>query len=240
MKHLGSLFVTFTLPLLVARADLTLVQKIEGAGPLSELTMKIKGDKVRVEAAPEVSTIVDSKTGEMLNIMHAQKMVMRVTGEQAKAAAAMAGQSMLGENQAAAGKPKLVATGKKETISGYETDEYLCETSAFKASYWVAKNYPQGDLIMKQLQSTTPQTWGSAGGVGMPDFRDFPGLPLRTNISMGDQQFVTTVTSVKLDPLDPAIFTLPQGYQEMKMPDLNSLLGGDKAATPAAKASPKR
>lgn len=227
----------FSLLTLPARGDLTLVQKVEGAGPLAEMTMKVKGDKVRVEATPEVTSIVNGKTGEMLNIMHAQKMVMRVSAEQAKAVAAMTGSAMTGQDPKTADKVKITPTGKKETISGHETEEYIADAPTFKASYWVAKNYPQGDAIMKQLQSMTPEAW-KAGGLGMPDFRDFPGLPLRTNVSMNGQQYVSTITSVKLDPLNDSDFAVPQGYQEMQMPDVNSLMGGQPGATPAA--SPKK
>ena len=237
MKRLTCSAVLSLALLASARADLTIVQKIEGAGSLPEMTMKIKGDKIRIEATPEVTSIFDGKTGEMANIMNAQKVVMRMSADQAKAAAAMAG------NQLTAGakpgeKVKVTPTGKKEKINGHDTEEYVVETPQYKASYWVAKNYPQGDAIMKQLQATNSQAWNSAS-MGMPDFRDFPGLPVRTNISMGGQNYATTITAVKLDPLPDSEFTVPQGYQEMKMPNMDALKGG-KPDAPAAAASPTK
>ena len=218
-----------------ARADLTITQKIEGAGALPEMTMKVKGDKIRIEATPEVTSIFDGKTGEMINIMNSQKMVMRMSAEQAKAAASMAGGQLSSQGVKTDEKVKVTPTGKKEKINGHDAEEYVAETPAYKASYWVAKDYPQADLIMKQLQATSSQAWNSTG-MGMPDFRDFPGVPIRTNVSMGGQNYVTTITGVKLDPLPDAEFTVPQGYQEMKMPNMDSLLGGkpDTAATPKA------
>jgi hypothetical protein len=218
-----------------ARADLTITQKIEGAGALPEMTMKIKGDKIRIEATPEVTSIFDGKTGEMVNIMTAQKMVMRMSAEQAKAAASMAGNQLASQGMKTGEKVKITPTGKKEKINGHDAEEYVADTPAYKASYWVAKNYPNGESIMKQLQATNSQAWNSTG-MGMPDFRDFPGLPIRTNVSMGGQNYVTTITGVKLDPLPDAEFTVPQGYQEMKMPNMDALLGGkpDPAATPSS------
>ena len=218
-----------------ARADLTITQKIEGAGALPEMTMKIKGDKIRIEATPEVTSIFDGKTGEMVNIMTAQKMVMRMSADQAKAAASMAGNQLASQGVKTGEKVKVTPTGKKEKINGHDAEEYVADTPAYKASYWVAKNYPNADSIMKQLQATSSQAW-NATGMGMPDFRDFPGLPIRTNVSMGGQSFVTTITGVKMDPLPDTEFTVPQGYQEMKMPNMDALLGGkpDPAATPPA------
>ncbi len=221
-----------------ARADLTLVQKIEGAGALPEMTMKIKGDKIRIEASPEVTSIFDGKTGEMMNIIKAQKMVMRMSADQAKAAAAMAGNQLAAQGLKPGEKPKVTPTGKKEKINGHDAEEFVVETPQYKASYWVARNYPQVDSIMKQLQATSSQAWNSSG-MGMPDFRDFPGLPIRTNVSMGGQNYVTTITAVKMDPLPDAEFTAPPGYQEIKMPSMDGLMGG-KPDSPASAASPKK
>lgn len=232
MKRIPCFALALVAALTSARADLTIVQKIEGAGALPEMTMKIKGEKVRIEATPEVTSIFDGKTGEMVNIMNAQKMVMRMSAEQAKAAAAMAGNQLAAQGAKPGEKVKVTPTGKKEKINGHDTEEYVAETPAYKASYWVAKNYPQGDAIMKQLQATSSQAL-SATSMGMPDFRDFPGLPIRTNVSMGGQNYSTTITAVKMDTLPESEFTVPQGYQEMKMPSMESLMGG-KLETPAA------
>jgi hypothetical protein len=221
-----------------ARADLTLVQKIEGAGALPEMTMKIKGDKIRIEASPEVTSIFDGKTGEMMNIIKAQKTVMRMSADQAKAAAAMAGNQLAAQGLKPGEKPKVTPTGKKEKINGHDAEEFVVETPQYKASYWVARNYPQVDSIMKQLQATSSQAWNSSG-MGMPDFRDFPGLPIRTNVSMGGQNYVTTITAVKMDPLPDAEFTVPPGYQEIKMPNMDGLMGG-KPDSPGSAASPKK
>lgn len=224
------------------RADLTIVQQIEGAGPVAQVTMKIKGDKARIEATPQVTSIFDGKTGEVLSILNDQKMVMRTSAAQAKAAAsAMAAQT--GQPAAApGGKLKITPSGKKETINGFETEEFVVDNPSYKASYWIARNYPQGEAIMKQLQAMNPDALNT-GAMATPDFRDFPGLPIRTNVTMGDTKFVSTIKSVNLDPLPATEFAVPAGYQEMKMPDVNSMLGKpDAAKTDAAKpaASPKR
>ena len=117
-----------------ARADLTLVQKIEGAGALPEMTMKIKGDKIRIEASPEVTSIFDGKTGEMVKIIKAQKMVMRMSADQAKAAAAMAGNQLAAQGLKPGEKPNVTPTGKKEKINGHDAEEFVVETPQYKAS----------------------------------------------------------------------------------------------------------
>src|SRR5213076_2453612 len=38
-----------------ARADFTIVQNVEGKGQNHEITLKIKGDKIRMEATPQMT-----------------------------------------------------------------------------------------------------------------------------------------------------------------------------------------
>jgi len=221
MKLLGYSFL-FSALLLSARADLTIVQKMEGIGPISETTMKIKGDKARVDVNPKITAIIDGKTGEMSNLMHDQKVVMRMSAEKMKAAMEMAAQFNKSEKKENAEKPKFARSGKKEVINGYDTEEFIYETPQFKASYWIASKYPDAAAILKQLQSVNPAIW-KASNAQMPDYRDFPGLPIRTVISSGGNQITSTLTSVKQDPLSDADFEVPKDYREMKLPDMHGL-----------------
>src|SRR6266496_3822551 len=77
-----ALSVSFLLP---ARADLTIVQKVEGVGPATDMTIKIKGDKARVEASPQLTTIVDGKSGEVINLINDEKTVVRISPDKMKA-----------------------------------------------------------------------------------------------------------------------------------------------------------
>jgi len=71
------------------RADLTLIQKVDAAGTTGEMTIKFKGDKIRIDPAPELSMITDSKTGDTVTLMHGEKKAMRISGDKMKAAAEM-------------------------------------------------------------------------------------------------------------------------------------------------------
>jgi hypothetical protein len=218
MKLLGSSLLVSAVLLLSARADLTIVQKVEGLGPVSEMTIRIKGDKVKVDATPQVTSIIDGKTGEMLNLMNEQK-VTEMTQK-------------FSESKQPAEKPKLTPTGKKQTINGNETEEYVCETPDFKARYWIATKYPEGATILRQLQAMNPEAWG-AQTKGLPDYRSFPGVPIKTTVSMKGQEITTTLTSIKQDPIGAAEFSVPPGYTEMPMPDF--MTAPPAAASPSPK-----
>jgi hypothetical protein len=200
--------------LLEARADLTVVQKVEGAGQNGEITVKIKGDKERIDAPSQPTRIIDGKTGEMTDLMNDKKSFVRISAEQMKAAAETISKFDDGKQ---ASPRKLTPTGKKETINGYETEEFVYETPQFKASFWVAAKYPDAAGILKQMQAPVSGAW-KPSNMGMPDYTDFAGLPLKTVISVGDNQVVTTIMSIKKDSISASEFDIPKDFQELKKP----------------------
>jgi nitrogen regulatory protein PII len=215
------LSVSFFLP---AHADLTIVQKVEGVGAATDMTIKIKGDKVRVEASPQVTTILDAKTGEVTNLMNDQKTVVRISAEKAKAVTNMI--NKFDAKKEGAGKVKLTPTGQKETVNGYETEKYTYDAPDFKGTYWIAPNYPDGAAILAQLQSITSEFWKTTNTT-MPDYHDFPGLPIRTRMTMtkqsqptkpggtalgGAPEITTTIISANQTPISAAEFAVPSDF----------------------------
>ncbi|MDQ3199805.1 MAG: DUF4412 domain-containing protein [Verrucomicrobiota bacterium] len=210
-----------------ARADLTIVQKVEGADGSHQITMKVKGDKARVEVGPQVTTILDAKSGDIVNLMTEKKMVMRIPGEKAKMMAEMAKSFVKGE---AGDQATPKATGKKQTINGYETVEYVSESPKFHATYWVATTYPDYKNILQQMAILQKGAFEQITK-GMPNYHALPGLPLRTEVKVSGQEepIVSTIESVKTSPLPDSDFSVPAGYSEMKLPDF---LGGQQPAKP--------
>ncbi len=219
-----TLVVATTLP---ALADFTIVQKVEGKGKMNEITLKIRGDKIRLEASPQITMIVDGRTGDTITLMNTQKRIVRISGDKAKAIAEMAAKYGGGTTE----KPKLVATGKKMTINGYEADEYVADTKMFKAHYWIAPSFPNSVEIMKQLQTVIPAAWNDLAK-GMINYRDLPGFPVRTQITVGDDNIISTVVAVKTDALSEADFLPPKDFQEVKIPNVE--MSTEKPAPPPA------
>ena len=238
-----ALSVSFLLP---ARADLTIVQKVEGVGPVTDMTIKIKGDKARVEASPQLTTIVDGKTGEVINLINDEKTVVRISPDKMKAVTDMI--KKFNAPKEGAEKATLTPTGQKETVNGYETEQYTYDGPEFKATFWIATNYPDGAAILAQLQSIKSEFWNAAN-TRMPDYRDFPGVPIRTRmvITKPDQanktgattpsratEITTTIASVSQNPLSDAEFMVPSDFKETKLPDIF----GKKNTAPSVSPSP--
>ena len=225
MKALAFSLTFLTAFSLTARADFTIVQKVEGKGQGNEITLKVKGDKIRMEATPQMTMIVDGRTGDTITLMNAQKRIVRISGDKAKAIAEMAAKYGGGSTE----KPKLVATGKKMTVLGYEAEEYVADGKSFKARYWIAPSFPNSAAIMKQLQSVIPAAWNDLAK-GMIDYRDLPGFPLRTQVKVGEDEITSTVVAVKIDSLSDEEFLPPKDFHEVKIPNVE--MSADKSQAP--------
>jgi hypothetical protein len=253
-----------------ARADLTIVysttvqpasqtQKAGEPAAATNMAIKIKGDKARIESSPQLTMIFDGTTGEVINLMNDQKTVVRISPEKLKAVTDML--SKFSNKKPEPENPKLTPTGHKEMVNGYETEQYTYDGPDFKAIYWVAPSYPNGAAILTQLQSVKSEFWDAAN-TRMPDFRDFPGLPIRTRLIMAKQavekqpgasgsakqavekkpgassgdatEITSTITSVNQNPISDSEFTIPSDYKEANLPDIF----GQRTAAPSVSPSP--
>src|SRR5438093_12832735 len=123
----------------------------------NNMTIKIKGDKMRIDASPKMTTIFDGTTSEVINLIRDQKTVIRISPEKMKAVTDML--ERFKSDKAGPEKPVLKPTGQKEVVNGYETEQYTYDGPNFKATYWVAPNYPNGAAILAQLQSVKSEFW---------------------------------------------------------------------------------
>jgi uncharacterized protein DUF4412 len=241
----SSLVLTFAI--VAARADLTIVysttvqppghdQKAEGtpseAAAANNMTIKVKGDKARIDASPQITILFDGGTGELLNLFNDQKTIFRVSPDKMRAIADML--NKVSTKRPSSETPRLTPTGKREMINGYDTEQYTYDGPDFKATYWIAPNYPNGAAVLAQLQSIKSEFWDAAN-TKMPDFRDFPGLPIRMRMIVGKKnqadahgdsapdhpaEITSTVTSVSLDSIADKQFIVPADFKETKLPDI--------------------
>jgi hypothetical protein len=233
--------------ILPVRADLTIVystmvepasqaQKApatpDGIVTGTNMTIRIKGDKARIDATPQMTAIFDGRTGELINLLNDQKTLVRFSPDKMRAIAGML--KTFSSNKAGSNKPRLTPTGQKEMINGYDTEQYTYGGPDFKATYWIAPNYPNGAAVLAQLQSIKSELWDAAN-TKMPDFRDFPGLPIRMRMIVNKEnhagepsaspsgrptEITSTVTGVSLDSIADSQFTVPPGFKETSLPDI--------------------
>lgn len=195
----------------IARADLTLTQQMETSqgGEKALVHTKIKDGKIRTDVGREMTAIIDSRTGDTTSLLHAQKAVVKISGADIKAAQAST-------NKDAAVPEAPTPTGRKETISGFECEEYVSTFNGQRIEVWLAKNVPDLDEIYGQLSALK-----SSGGPESQWFSDpkFKGIPVRTVAEVpGAGKATITLVSINRDPLPDSDFEIPSDYQELKMP----------------------
>jgi hypothetical protein len=260
MKTVFCSLVLTSFVILPVRADLTIVYStmVEPASQAQKaqatpdgivagttMTIRIKGDKARIDASPQMTAIFDGRTGELINLLNDQKTLVRFSPDKMRAIADML--KTVSSNKAGSNKLRLTPTGQKEMINGYDTEQYTYDGPDFKATYWIAPNYPNGAAVLAQLQSIKSELWDAAN-TKMPDFRDFPGLPIRMRMIVGKQnhagehgatpsghpaEITSSVTSVSLDSIADSQFAVPPDFKETSLPDIFN-----KNATPSVSPNP--
>lgn len=213
-----NLLVRLALPLLLvatASADWVIESNVESAKANGVLTIKVKGDKMRMDIPNgrigAVSSIVDTKTGDTLQIVHAQKAAMKIDGEAMK--------KMVANTRDKAGfkdgdASEMKPTGETEKVGEYDCEIYTWSNGPISKKFWVAKNHPQA-AALKDMEKR--MRTGFLGGMG-PDVTALPGAVIKTETTTPAGNTRTLITSVKEQDIDPKDFEVPEGYQTMAAP----------------------
>ena len=182
--------------------------------------MKVGADKVRTDVSPQMSTITDTKTGDITTLMHQQKSFMVISAATSKAMMDQMAKAMQQMGGITPGAPKLQATGKKDKVNGYDTDEYTFANGNIKGTYWIASAYPNAKEITAAMAKF--QQGGLAGMTRefTPDFSGIAGVPIKSEVDLNGQKIVTQLESAKDEPADPTAYQVPTDYTEMKMPGI--------------------
>lgn len=198
-----------------AVADWVIVQKATTDGQAQEIAIKIKGDKTRMDVADQVTIIANNATADITMLMHAQKMMMKMDAASIKAAMAMASGSLGGNAGEPAAKPE--ATGQKEKVGVYDCEIYTWKGQLGTGKFWVAKDFA-GYKELNESQDKLMQAMGNPAAALTPKASDFPGMVIKSEVQMMGKTSVSELVSAKEEAVEDTVFTLPTGYQEMKMP----------------------
>ena len=195
----------------IARADVIIEQKMESAVMNGNMTMKIKGDNARMDmpspVGGNVTVIMNTKSGDMTTLMHAQKMAMKMNMNDAKKQIEASG-----IDPSKTEKPK--ATGVSEKVGEWTADVYEFNMSGMTGKIWAAKDFPNAKSIKDQMAKMSA---ASAGGFDVSKL-DVPGMVVKTQMTTPVGAMTTTLVKASESPVEDSEFVIPTGYNEMKMP----------------------
>ena len=213
MKALRTLALILT-SALAAHADVVIEQELQSAMANGKMVMKVKGDKARLDMpspAGPASVILNFTTGEMTTVMHAQKMAMKSDLKTMKPQMEAA-QKATGVDLSKVEKPK--ATGATEKVGQWTTEVYELQGAGANGKIWAAKDYPNAQVIKDAMKKVAEAT---AAGIDMSKL-DVPGLIVKSLLKTTAGDMITTLTKATEEPVADSEFTLPAGYNELKMP----------------------
>jgi hypothetical protein len=217
-----------------ARADFVIQQKMESASQNGDMTMKIKGDKIRVDmtAGPmgSMSMIMDLDAGDSTTLLHQQKMAIKVSAAQMQQTMQQM-KSRLNNGATNAEPPKLQDTGKTETVGGYNAEIYTWTNNNNNSggTIWVAKDFPNYADIKTQLDKLNKSPMVEMSKGMAPDTTTLPGMVVKTKSDMQGQEVTTTLISAQEEPVDASAFEIPKDYQEMTSPAMPSQSAPERA-----------
>lgn len=200
-----------------ARGDFVIVQKVEGNMQSGTMTIRMKDGKARADITPQLSTITDSASGDTITLLHTQKTFMRIPAERTRALMEQM-QKIQGATPPPTQPPQLKPANKKEKIENYECELYTWSAPGVEASYWIAKDYPNAAGILAAMEKNLNSgLTGLARGM-TPRPTEFPGMVMKTEMTINGQRVLTSLVSVAEENVDPALFEIPKTYKEAPTP----------------------
>jgi len=214
--------------LTAARADWTITQKVEGAMNSGQMTLRIKGDKARLDVNTQITALTDLNTGDSITLNHTARVFIKIPGSEA----AKMRDSVLGLKEGVSvPAPTLTTTGHKEKIGDYECEVFTWSVGEMKVTDWIAAGYPNFKPYLAVLARFQNAGLARAAQPLMPPLESFPGMVLKREMSHRGITTTTTLLSGKEGNLDPKLFDAPGDYKEQPAVQL-------PAATPAPAPAP--
>ena len=221
---LRPIFVLFVVAISSARGDLTILQEIsspESAKSAMVTTTKFKPGKLRMDIPGSASLIMDGNKGEMVSLIHAQKVAIPMSSAMQKMAAQLAGKA----GSDTSGSVELQPTSRKETMIGLACEEYTGTISGQKATVWITKDVPEYKEISGQFLSFAPQLSQYQGSIASNPAMQ--GFPLLTELTAPDGKKTTIrVQAISREAISDADFKVPVGYRAMEIPKIPGMPAG--------------
>lgn len=211
-----SVVVGFVFTLGVAQADWVVIQQTESRGKEKTSTIKIKGDKMRMDMGEDMTSFV-SADGTVKMFMHKlkkQMMMDKAAMENAKKLAS----GLLGGKSGE--KAPLVATGEKEKVGEWDTEIFTWKGPLGESKFWVAKGFPKFKelgVAMQKLSTTGSNPMGEL----MPKLEEFPGMVVKSEMSVMGKTTGSHLVSATEQSVDDKEFVEPEGYELMQTPSFN-------------------
>ena len=179
-------------------------------GETNTLNYYSKGEMARFDvnsAKGKADIIFDKKNKKMLMVMPSMKMYMEFPMNM----------DFEGNNESDAtdkkSNPDFVKTGETKTINGYKCEKWVIKEGDKTSDAWMTKDLGGFIFFQSPMGHHQKQKWQE----DIENSGYFPMLVVEKD-SDGNETGKFEVKSVEKKSLDNSFFTVPEGYNQMKMP----------------------
>ena len=208
------------------RADWVIVENNIAGDQNKPTTIKIKDNLIRSDMGDKMTVLLNATDGSVQMFMHAKKTLIRVNPATLKSMSALAGKFLAGGDDGLPVKPK--ATGEKVKVGEWDAEVYTWQSKIGSGKFYLSKDFPHFSELNAAMEKIS-KSMGNPMSSLYPSYADFPGMVVKSEMSMMGKPTTTELVSVKEGPLSDADFKAPEGYTEMKLP---SFPGGAPASKP--------
>ena len=195
------------------RADLVLEQKMIAADHSKVLTVKLHGQKMRMDEADNgISVIVDLDSRDSITLL-TNKTFVNKFGQEVRADMEEERKRNHGTNELDAAPSAPVDTGKTEMYDGVPTKIYLWHGAyGLTETLWVATNFPNYKAIRAELSKLDKFNVTGPHRNAQPIISALPGMVLKSKSVFKGHESTTLLNSVQLQAVDPSLFLIPPDY----------------------------
>lgn len=204
---------------LALHADLILEQQSTDADHTERTSLKIHNDKMRMDEPGEYfSVIVDLKTRDSISLFTNIKKYLKRSGTEIRQQ--MEKDKQASTNDLTAPPAPAVDTGKSAIVNGLNTEIYTwMGANGLVETLWVATNFPNYDTIKPELVKLDKFNVTGPHPNAQPQLSRLPGLVLKSESLLKGHKTTTTLVTIKMEPVAPSLFELPQDYTPYKLPE---------------------
>jgi hypothetical protein len=174
------------------------------------MTTKIQDGKIRTDLG-DFSSIVNTQSGEVISLMHPQRMFLRLPGGAVRQVIDMVPSA---EGAGEEDGWKLEPTGRKEVISGMRAEEFAVTGQSMLV--WLTRDISPSLTSLVALRDSDLL---KEAAVGWPkNLEEWPGFPVKVVSTDPKQPFTVTILRLQEKAIDASEFAPPATYQTMEMP----------------------
>jgi hypothetical protein len=202
------------------RADLIMEQQISDATTTRLSTLNVHSNTVRLDMpGGNLAVIIDLDTRNSLTLFTTNKTYMKMFGKEILWQIQEEKKLTHGTNDMDAAPAPAVDTGKSELVNGRPTELFAWRGAhGLAETLWVDTNFPNFTAIKADLAKLDRFNETGLHRNAQPVASLLPGVAVKSITDFGGHSSTNTLVSLKSEPLDAALFELPQGYTLWQRP----------------------